>query len=168
VGFSADSRRLISTDGNGQQLTWDFLTGRVLTDASQPVGSSPRSPDGRYFALVEDMVIRVHRLPAGTPEEQAEGGRWVDADSRWHDAQAREAWHDADWFAADFHLARIQRERPRDPGLHVQRAHALRQLGRQTEAVIHTLWALLLDPHVNWTVPPSKPRLVMPRVEGNG
>jgi WD40 repeat protein/tRNA A-37 threonylcarbamoyl transferase component Bud32 len=167
VGFSADSRRLISTDANEKQLTWDFITGKVLADTSQPVNSSRRSPDGRFFALVEDMVIRVHRLPAGTPEERAEGRRWVDPDFRWHEAQAREAWQDADWFAADFHLGRLQRKRPRDASVHVQRAHALRQLGRQTEAATHTLWAILLDPQVSWAVPPSKPRPVMPRVQGN-
>src|SRR5205085_3569806 len=131
------------------------------------VASSPRSPDGRFFALVEDMVIRVTRLPSGNPEERDEGRKWVDPDYRWHETQAREAWQDADWFAADFHLDRLERERPRDASLQVQRAHALRQLGRHAEATTHALQALLLDPHVSWTVPPSRTRQVMPRVKGD-
>jgi serine/threonine protein kinase len=66
VCFSADGKHLIARGSDGQQLTWDPATGQPITYEVRP-GAIPssRSPDGRWLALTEDMVIRIHRLPEG-------------------------------------------------------------------------------------------------------
>src|SRR5262249_52932959 len=124
-------------------------------------------PDGRRFAHLEGReatVIRVYPLPTGKEAKRPGFRWWVDPDYPWHEAQAQEAWQEGNWFAAAFHLGRLLDDRPWDARLHVRRAHALRQQANEREAAIHTLRALLLDPHVSWELPSSKPRLVMPRV----
>jgi hypothetical protein len=110
-------------------------------------------------------VIRVHRVSTVEQAEQAGHHWWVDRDYRWHEAQARQAWQDGIWFAADFHLKLLQLSRPWDASLAVQRSHALREQQLEKEATIQTVQALLLDPRVRWELPPSKSRLVMPRAQ---
>ena len=163
VWFSPDSQRLSAEDPNGKQWAWELSPGQALPGTSNPPGQTrQRSPDGRLFAVLEGMVVRVHRLPTGNAEERAEGRGWVAPDHHWHKAQARTAWQEGDWFVVVFHLQRLLSSRPWDARLQVELAPALRQLDRRTAATIHTLQAFLLSPHVSWQLPPSGIRPVMP------
>ncbi len=162
VSFTPDGKRLVSRDGGDRQITWDLASGQPVADeVERRLPNSPRSPDGRLFALPEGNVIRLHPVE----RVRAADWSWVDADYRWHEEQARDAWWERDWFSAAFHLARLSDERAWDAALLVQRAHALRQLGRQREADVLFVRALLLDPHVSRELPPSAPRPVMPRAD---
>src|SRR5262249_57055289 len=135
-------------DKDGKQITWDLATGRPTPAAGKQTfpSSSPRSPDGRLFALATGAVIRIHRLPHGKAQGQATGRWWIDPDYRWHADVAQQAWQAGDWFAAAFHLARQLPERPWDAGLHARHAYALARLGRTTEAAPGYLQAHLLEP----------------------
>ena len=147
VCFSADGKRIASKDATGKQIVWDLATGKPLAGVAEPFFSpSPRSPDGRSFALVEGNVIRLHRLPSGKPDGPAAYRWWIDPDYRWHAEQAQQSQQAGDWFAAAFHLGRLLPSRPWDAGLRARRAYALSRLGRTAEAASHALQAVLLDP----------------------
>ncbi len=162
VRFSPDSSRLVSRDQRGNQITWDLATSRPIEGAVEPVRPpSPRSPDGRLFAVAEGNRIRLHRLPTGKEEQPAGFRWWADPDYSWHADQAQQSLQSADWFGAAFHLGRLLPVRAWDAGLHLSRAHALAQLRQTDRAVAHALGALMLDPRARWQLPPGPPR--MPR-----
>jgi WD40 repeat protein len=63
VCFNPDGAQVISREIDGRQITWDLATGKPATSEGMYTPPwSPRSPDGRSFALREDMVVRIHRL----------------------------------------------------------------------------------------------------------
>jgi WD40 repeat protein/tetratricopeptide (TPR) repeat protein len=157
--FSLDGKRLVSEHDTGKPITWDLATGKPVPGDDMPPPPSPRSPDGRFLALAEGIVIRVYRLPSGKQAEPAGFRWWVDVDHRWHADQAEQFWRVGNWFAAAFHLGRLLQERPWDAELHVRRAHAFNRLERTAEARAHFLHAVLLDPHVGlWPVDPDAGR----------
>jgi WD40 repeat protein len=68
VCFSPDGRQIISREFDGRQITWNLATGQPATaEGTYRAPSTSRSPDGRFFALREDVVIRIHRLPTVNP-----------------------------------------------------------------------------------------------------
>jgi hypothetical protein len=169
VAFSPDGKRLVSQDYGRKEITWDLTTAKPIPGASKQFLHPLRSPDGRFLVLVEDTVIRVHRLISDDREKQAAGDWWADPDHRWHAAQAQEAWQTGDWFAAAFHLDRQLRACPWDAGLHLRQAHALSRLGRTGQSATHYLQAVLVEPHISpWPLDPDAGRRVQQAGDGPG
>jgi tetratricopeptide (TPR) repeat protein len=157
VAFSPDGKRLAAWGTAGRQLTWDVTTGQRIAAAAQRwLTPSPRSPDGRLFALAEGNVIRLWLLPDSKAEQQQGFRWWIDPDYRWHAEQAAASWRAGDWFAAAFHLGRQFPERPWDARPHLRHAYALARLGRIPQAATCYVQAALLDPHLSpWPLDPA-------------
>jgi WD40 repeat protein len=156
VAFSRDGRRLLTRAQAGEQRTWDVASGQPGDAIGELLQPSLSSPDGRSMALPSGSAIRIHRLSF----DGQDPCWWAETNPHWHGASAREAGDRGDWFAAAFHLGRLLESRPWSADLHLRRGHALALMEKRTEAVVHYMKAVLLDPHVRWD--PPKPGLVMP------
>src|SRR5262249_44851259 len=63
VAFSPDGQRLETWGSSNRVIVFDLATGRPLPDAQLTARPGQRlSPDGRYFAQVEDAVVYLHDL----------------------------------------------------------------------------------------------------------
>jgi hypothetical protein len=148
VAFSADGKQIICRNPPQPEMRWDVASGQPTTEAARlPLFESRRSRDGRLLAVVDNLVVRVHRLPDG--KEREPGWRWwIDPDHRWHASQAQESLEAGRWFGARFHLDRLLHERPWEAERHMARAYARARLEQPTGAALNYLQAMLLDPRV--------------------
>ncbi len=108
VAFSADGKRLFSQDERGGKQTWDLATGKSIAGAAEKiVPGSPRSPDGRLFAVAAGKLIHIHRLPDGKEPAQEGWQWWIDPAPWWHAELARLSQVIGEWYAAAFHRGRL-------------------------------------------------------------
>jgi hypothetical protein len=111
VHFSTDGQRLVSTDGGGKTLVWDARTGKPVDRAPPPlVPASDRSPDGRFFAWLDGVVVRLIGPPDA--EELLVRHARTRLDLSWHSEEAARLEKELQWPAAAFHLEQVLSARP--------------------------------------------------------
>jgi WD40 repeat protein len=134
VAFSPDSKRVFGWAVNDKLLAWTVSDGQP-TDPVNPPWRSPgpavvTSPDGslraeaRSYGIVlidteADRRDRAERL-ALEPVNRV----W------WHQQQAEQAEQDKNWFAAEFHLRQLLKDKPDDADLKRRHDQAAAKLKR--------------------------------------
>jgi WD40 repeat protein len=153
VSFSPDGLLLFGKDLKGKVVAWNTRTGRLLAHAPREMPEGEpilRLPDGRTLGrrIIGDGVLLIDTRKEMRSRERLAG--WSRFDPDWHRSQLLASKQSEKSFAASFHLGRLLREYPYDASLHMQRAHALAQLGRAEEAATHLMHALFLHPRTDF------------------
>jgi Flp pilus assembly protein TadD len=112
-------------------------------------------PNGGFLQLEgsDILVIDPERKKRDDERTREKLTRWARFDPQWHRAELLDAQQQGNPFAAAFHAEKLLREQPYDARLHLERAYALADLGRPTEAATHLMHALFLHPRVELHLP---------------
>ncbi len=138
AAFSADGQYVVTSDTLGKAHVWSLRTGEEQLEPLEAIARNKdrtTSPDGRWRAVLDGEIVRLHDLLLNEAPERSWGEARSRLDPAWQRAKAAECEKTEQWFATGFHIGQLLRAEPANSAFYLQRAFARAHVEQWTGAL---------------------------------